>query len=235
MLKNMIRAAFKKAGYDLTGGRDRTRLALLDALERLLPSVPLVIDVGANRGQYRDYLRSRAGYRGPILSFEPNTADFAICQERSTVDPAWSVHQLALGDEEGVLPLNVMEHSDLSSFRKMRAGETEFANVKVERVVEVPVKRLDRFFIEAEINPKGALLKTDTQGFDMNVVRGAPVEQLAAIQIEVTQIQLYESTPDMMEAIADIRLLGFDIAAITPVSWHGAVVIEFDVLFVRKK
>ena len=63
-------------------------------------SVDLVLDVGANTGQFVRKLR-RAGYDGEIFSFEPLSAAFATLQHECSIDDAWTCHNLAIGDTDG--------------------------------------------------------------------------------------------------------------------------------------
>lgn len=234
MLKRLARKAFGAMGYDVVPHGGRSRIILQDALEKLLPSVPLVLDVGANVGQYRDYLRRDLRYTGRIVSFEPSPADFAICEARAADDSAWQVFPFAIGEIETSLPFNIMEASDLNSFRGLAKGDTPFHRVRIERTVNVSVRRLDTLLPELGIDPSGCLLKTDTQGFELEVIRGSPIEKLAAIQLEVAQVQIYDGVPDMLTALAEVRYLGFDIAAMSPVVFNGLAVMEFDCLLTRK-
>ena len=83
--------------------------------------VDCVVDVGANRGQTGRRLR-RLGYRGSIVSFEPVPRAFEELAREAANDRAWSVHQLALGREDGTTTMNVVPGT-LSSLRE----PTEFA------------------------------------------------------------------------------------------------------------
>src|SRR3954466_12945604 len=56
--------------------------------------VTLVLDVGANVGEYGVLLR-RLGYAGRIVSFEPVAAN--VEGLRSRVDALWAVEHVALG------------------------------------------------------------------------------------------------------------------------------------------
>jgi hypothetical protein len=49
-------------------------------------SIQCVLDVGANEGQYHDFLREQVGYQGSILSFEPNVACYEKILKRSKSD-----------------------------------------------------------------------------------------------------------------------------------------------------
>ena len=60
--------------------------------------IDLVLDVGANTGQFGAYLRE-LGYAGTIHSFEPVEATFQALQRRTSGDANWSCHRMALGRE----------------------------------------------------------------------------------------------------------------------------------------
>ncbi len=51
-----------------------------------LYDVQAVIDIGANRGQYRDFLRLEVGYNGVIHSFEPVATLYDSLIERAHHD-----------------------------------------------------------------------------------------------------------------------------------------------------
>ena len=69
-LKNIIKKAIHSLGFDLykLSTNSNSSLQLLKGLENF--GVNLVLDVGANTGQFAQELRS-IGYGGRILSFEP--------------------------------------------------------------------------------------------------------------------------------------------------------------------
>jgi FkbM family methyltransferase len=69
--------------------------------------IDCVLDVGANRGQFARHLRA-IGYRGRIVSFEPNPDEFAILQRSFASDPAWSGYPIALGKGNGTLQLKII-------------------------------------------------------------------------------------------------------------------------------
>ena len=76
--------------------------------------IDLVIDVGANSGQYGGALRA-AGYGGRILSFEPLAEAFATLSERCLDDPLWDCHCIAVGAGAGSAVLNVSRDLEASS------------------------------------------------------------------------------------------------------------------------
>src|SRR5690242_8065586 len=76
--------------------------------------IDVVLDVGANIGQYGEELR-RLGYRGRIVSFEPMSAAFAELQARAQADGRWQVIHAGLGAQAGTARINLAGNSASSS------------------------------------------------------------------------------------------------------------------------
>jgi FkbM family methyltransferase len=108
------------------------RVRLLDEYR-----VDLVIDVGANSGQYAAGLRA-AGYHGRIVSFEPLCEPYRRLAASCAHDRAWACRRLALGSTRDTLRMNVSEDSRNSSVftvgdRHLRAVP-DSRTIAVERV-----------------------------------------------------------------------------------------------------
>src|SRR5581483_475032 len=116
-LKSLVLKSAHALGYDIVpraGLNDRALAAHLADLFAAL-QIDCVLDVGANTGQYYDFLRHRVGYAGLIVSFEPVEQNIAILRERSRLDPRWSIEPYALGSDEGAHEFNVMRSTLFSS------------------------------------------------------------------------------------------------------------------------
>jgi FkbM family methyltransferase len=190
-----------------------------------------VVDVGANTGQFATAIR-RAGYRGPIISFEPVPEAFAELQDRSASDPDWTVRRVAIGDHPGALELNVSEASNTSSFLEVKeeylAG---FPRARVRRTERVPMATVDDLLRETPF--ERIFLKTDTQGYDLKVLLGArqTVDRMIGIQIELSVVAIYEGMPNYVEALAALRGLGFALTGMYRVP--SFQVHEYDGVFIR--
>ncbi len=75
-----------------------------------------MLDVGVNTGQYRDFLRDKVRYDGPIISFEPVSRHIGALRERSRVDRYWHIEAYSLGSSDGSMPTNVIVSDQFSSF-----------------------------------------------------------------------------------------------------------------------
>jgi FkbM family methyltransferase len=198
-----------------------------------------VFDVGANGGQYGRFLRG-LGYRGRIVSFEPVSASFAVLARRRARDSDWKAHRIALGEREESLLINVTAISQFSSFLlPNRYSETRFGPYSsVENTEKVRVQRLASVFEEciAGIREPRVFLKMDTQGYDLNVLAGAGrrVEQVLALQSEVSVKAIYDKMPGYLEAVAKMTSMGFELTGLFPVDRDKELrVIELDCVMRR--
>lgn len=213
-------------------------LYLEEALERF--GIDLVIDVGANVGQFGLALRA-IGYRGRIVSFEPFEEAYRALAQTAAQDGRWDAINVALGDAEGAQELSVMRSSVFSSFHTPASSpataQFSQANVVQDRQ-EVPVRRLDSVLDERSLRPLlgKTLLKCDTQGHDRYVLEGcACAEEVALLQIELSASAVYEDTPTMAEMLAYVDERGFSPIYLSPVNRApDGSAIEFDYLGVNR-
>lgn len=190
-------------------------LHLRTLLERL--NINCVLDVGANRGQFATELRA-SGYRGYIVSFEPIGNEFALLQKRFGLDKRWKGYQIALGSVETSMHLNVVKNLTVMS-SLLTPIRMEKAGIAVERV---EVRRLDNLFpsILAGIADPRVFLKMDTQGYDLEVFKGAgnAVRTLQGLQSELSVKPIYEGMPNYLEALSTYEEAGFDLYNLSVVS-----------------
>lgn len=184
------------------------RHTLKELLEEL--DIEYVIDVGANEGQYAALLQ-RLGYKGMILSFEPNIDVFRLLQKRFANDTNWRGFNYAIGSSERQLQLNVYEDSSISSFLR---GNSKIQHAsRIQRVDTVPVRRLDAVLpsLIPDLDKKRIFVKSDTQGFDLEVVKGAEgiIESIWGIQSEVSVQPLYHDMPKYLDTLGYFENLGF--------------------------
>jgi FkbM family methyltransferase len=223
--------------------RTRNNPSLQTLLRRFFRQhqVDCVFDVGANIGGYGEFLRSGVGYRGLIISFEPVSAVYQTLHERAARDRLWVTHPMALGAENGTLPIHITKVSTFSSFlTPSHEAVSGFAGQnEVQRDEAVPVRRLDSLYpqLQSEHGFRRPFLKMDTQGFDREVLTGAQgvLPQLIGLQSEVCFLPLYRQMPGIADMFPLVAGLGFDVMGMYPVNrapqeqW-----IEADTVFLRR-
>ena len=231
---------FSWAGYDLV--KQKKQLTLESHLRVLLPAldIDVVLDVGANEGQYALMLR-KLGYRGKIFSFEPLPEAYTQLAKRSTNDSNWFCFNYALGESEGTSHFNVARNSVFSSFHSPNErGETQYwPRIETLKQVSVEVMTLDALLPglgSADSNSR-ILLKMDTQGHDAWVVKGATesMSRITALHSELSIAGIYEGVPDYVEQLTTYRDLGFELTGLFP-SGHDDTtghVVELDVVMSR--
>lgn len=198
--------------------------------------VDAVVDVGANRGQYARRLR-RAGYGGPIHSFEPQPTVHAELARIAADDPAWTVHApLALGGSRAEAMLHVAAEDDMTSLRAQNALLQQLSPTsKVVGEVAVAVARLDD--VLAEPPGRRLLVKIDVQGAEHDVLDGigALWPQVVAVQLELALTVLYAGERPYLQTCARLEQLGYRLALVMPGYFDGKVKrqLQADGVFLR--
>jgi FkbM family methyltransferase len=234
-VKRLARRVLHRLGLDLIRHPPLPERNSLNAhLMRALTHCPVdgVVDVGAHEGGFATRMRQDVGFRGPIVSFEPVDSSFRQLTAAMSGDPSWEGKKLALGAQSGVLPLNVHSSSDFNSLRTASTyGQQQFEVLRSGTSEYVEVRRLDDVL---ELAGR-LLLKLDTQGFDLEVMRGATntLRRIDILVVEVAAISIYEGAPTMLEMMEKIQESGFFSAGMSLVSLDGARAIEYDAVFVR--
>jgi FkbM family methyltransferase len=199
--------------------------------------VNMVLDVGANEGQFGKMLRS-LGFRGRIVSFEPLMDAFASLQRTAANDPLWTCHNIGLSDVDQTAMINVSANSYSSSFLPVSAR-----SVRIEPGIayvahqEASLRRLDGIFDKVARSGEVIYLKIDTQGYELNVLRGAikALQRAPLVQLETAFSEGYEGQPLIEGVIGYMRELGYRIVAIEP-GWEDfttAEMLEADLIFAR--
>lgn len=179
--------------------------------------VDLVLDVGANTGQFGKYLRS-IGYQGRILSFEPITSCHNKLEDIARRDSAWQVYQrCALGARPSRATLNISANTVSSSLLPMRPLHTEMAPnsiyVATEDVDVLPLSDINHPWLLAS---RSIFLKIDTQGYELPVLQGALplLSRLLAIRCELSLEALYVGEATWKEVIDWLLEKGFAVYSI---------------------
>ncbi len=203
--KEGFQRLLRRYGYELV------RYPVAEYLKRA--SIELVIDVGAHTGEYGESLREQ-GYRGRIVSFEPQSGPYDVLSRHCAHDPAWRTFRLALGEREDVLDLRVAEAASATS-SLLAVGGNEFMSeqaLQQTRTERVRVVSLDSMLAELDAERGNSLLKIDTQGYELHVLAGArkTLTRCAAVQVELSLTPLYEGAPLMDDVIAFLRKHDFE-------------------------
>ena len=193
-IKHEIRKLLWKTGYDLT--RFTPTSHPLARRKQILEfyNIDVVLDIGANAGQYAQALRGDIGYAHRIVSFEPSSAAFKLLRANAKGDPAWEVFNYAIGDTDEKREINIASNSESSSFLSMLPAHLrcEPSSKYIGKEI-IDVKRLDSLFGDLCKAAKNVYMKIDTQGFERRVLNGAEASlaHIDTIQVEMSLVPLY--------------------------------------------
>lgn len=234
---NLLRPLALWLGYDL---RSIKRSDTLDLhLRRYFAAHPtdLVIDCGAHKGDFARLCRW-AGYKGQIVSFEPTSSSYQVCLDQSAKDPRWDVERSAVGAAPGEATLNISAGSDFNSILTasddMAERFGELAGVSQE---VVPVTRLDDALAARSVATNANIfLKTDTQGYDLEVLQGLGerITQVSAILVEMAVQPIYQHAPSHWDMMEYVRAKGYELYATSSISRDAkGGLIEYDAIWKR--
>lgn len=200
--------------------------------------INLVLDVGANKGQYATELR-RLGYKGRVVSFEPLSSAYHQLVKKAAGDPQWKTAQFALGPKESQMELHIAGNSASSSLLEMLPDfpriTPNLSNVGKETV---SVKRLDTVFSDYYAPEDRTFLKVDAQGYEKRILEGSlgVLHHLIGLQLEMSLVSIYAGESLIEELISFARAHGFDLAWLS----HGYIhpytkhLLQLDGIFINK-
>lgn len=237
--EKLIRRCANYVGIDIHRHRPATsRVAQLYRSIRK-HRVNLVLDVGANTGQFALSLR-HAGYQGRLVSFEPLLAAHAQLVKTCKNENLWNAYpRIAVGDHEGEIELNVSANSFSSSALDMLdRHESAAPGSKYVGSERVRLSRLDvlaRDYLEPNTVP---FVKIDTQGYEDRVLDGMAgiLDIVRGVQIELSFVPLYEGQYLFDDLVERLRMQGFAIWAVWPgiCAPDSGRMLQVDVVFFRE-
>jgi FkbM family methyltransferase len=218
-MRSLVRRLARHAGLEIRRyAPDSSERARLTGLLRAR-AIDLVLDVGANTGQYARELRE-LGYAGRIVSFEPLREAHEALARAAAGDLHWTVApRMALGEHDGEADLNVSEN--LASSSVLTASGIALAAeplVRANRRERAPMARLDGAATRYLTHAQHMFLKIDVQGYEPQVLAGASglLGRIEGIQLEMSLVPLYEGQALLWELNDRLERLGFSAHALMP-------------------
>ncbi|CAC9535032.1 hypothetical protein [uncultured Gammaproteobacteria bacterium] len=217
-LKTQIKKYFWKIGLDVSRFKScptGRRKALLKSYD-----IGLVLDIGANSGQFSKEIRNDIGYTGDIISFEPLSLEFKSLERKANKDKKWRAINCAIGNIEERSEINISRSSGSSSIlnmldaHKKSAPGTDYVGKEI-----INIKTLDGVMDDLSINEPNIYLKVDTQGYESRVIQGSELslERIDTIQLEMALIPLYQDEMLFNDMCNLLYSKGYILVSIEPV------------------
>jgi FkbM family methyltransferase len=198
----------------------------------------MVLDVGANLGQYGLTLR-KCGFAGRIISFEALASVRARLAAVAAREENWLVMPpCALGRAAGEARINVAKNLLSSSLLDMNENHLQAAPGSAYVATEpVRVTRLDEIATPALLGDGRILLKIDTQGYEEEVLAGADgvLNRVCAMQLELSVTPLYRGAPNLRRMLELCESLGFQLHGLIPGFYaeKSGQLLQMDGLFLK--
>lgn len=174
----------------------------------------MVIDAGANRGQFTLYALARFP-SADIIAFEPLPKAREHMVRLFQGEARVEVVPFALGETEGEVDIHLSGRDDSSSILPIGGRQVSlFPGTEEVGTVRASLRTLDDVLADRDI-AHPALLKIDVQGFELPVLRGADhtLRSLDQILIEASFVELYEGQALFPEVSRHLEERGFHLVS----------------------
>ena len=204
-------------------------------MKRFVPAdvTPLVLDVGANVGQ--SVARFKGAFPSSIIhSFEPGPEAFQKLSQNISGRQGVSAWNFAVGSKVGRQRFPENTNSDMSSFLELSGAS--WGEVTKESIVEVIT--IDRFLEDQNIASVD-ILKSDTQGYELEVFKGAEQamrnKQIGLVYFEFIFSDMYKNLPTFDEVFRYLIDRDFSLVSIYELHYQNRLAGWCDALFVNKQ
>jgi len=173
-----------------------------------------IFDVGANKGQTALEF-ARCLPQSNLHCFEPYRASFEQLRRATRTLANVSACNIAVGEKNGIAQLLLNKADVTNSLLKNSEGISQFSPSEwVEPIgsVNVPMTTLDHYCAEHSIE-RVNVLKIDSQGYELNILRGASrllkERRVDIIYLELLFVSVYQGQAFFEDVYAHLRLHQF--------------------------
>ncbi|WP_179018611.1 FkbM family methyltransferase [Winogradskyella forsetii] len=193
---------------------------------------PMLFDIGANVGQtIKDF--KEVFKNGTIHAFEPSPSTFEILKNASKGLDKLHFWNVGVGASKGELLLNEYKHSNTNSFLDFHTSNSN--DLKGKTPVEIIT--IDQF-VEANNIEKIDVLKIDTEGFELEVFKGAQKSfssgKIGLLFFEASFINSHKGMPTFTELWNFVLNEDFELVSVYPLVHRKNMAAYTNVLFKHK-
>ncbi|MEI6290738.1 MAG: FkbM family methyltransferase [Chloroflexota bacterium] len=197
----------------------------------------LIVDVGANRGQFA-LISRKYNPAALIISFEPLEEAARIFKDVFKNDHGVIIKVCAIGQFKEKTLMHVSSADDSSSILPITASQ----NKLFPGTTETEIREIDVFPLSTAIEgnqiPVASLLKIDVQGYEMEVLKGSvdKLWQFSHLYIECSFVELYKGQALAHQIINWLHTRNFEICGVYNVYYDkNGRAIQGDFLFSQIK
>jgi FkbM family methyltransferase len=164
-------------------------------------SIKTIIDVGAHKGEFIQYsLKIKSVDK--IIAFEPQRKIFALLKEKFINNNKVNLNNFALDEKEGKKYIKINKMSATSTLNEIDKSSLffklkNFLLYEKNSIIseeEINTTSIDTFFNQ-KIFTQNTLLKIDTEGYELNVLKGSEqtIKEIKYVLIENQFSKMYKN------------------------------------------
>jgi FkbM family methyltransferase len=231
-----VNQVLNRFGFHLSRGEEERLHRVLGQnaefdIKFLLGNVPepVVFDVGGNVGQAVDRFKNLLP-NSLIYSFEPTIECIPMLKEKESIYNSVKVFNLALGAREMELDFYLNSSNVMNSF--LNTDSPRWGDNLGKRIVKT--ETLDSFCQKNAVSHIN-LLKIDTQGFELEVLKGSMQmlsnNSIELVYLEIIFSEMYSDLPTLAEIYTCMTQSGFKLVAFYDFYTHDKTADWCDALF----
>ncbi len=230
MLKRVIKYGLSSLGYEVRRIPNVGWDPFKDMSHFVTSSTPVLFDVGANIGQTIQSLHQHFK-QSTIHAFEPSPSVFQTLQERTIGITGLHLVNAGLGAHSQVKTFVENQNPVMSSF--LEPGKDCWGSVKQRFCLKLDT--IDEYCERAHVRHID-VLKSGTQGFELDVLRGASrmfeQKRIHLIYLEIIFSAMYQGLPAVDELFGFLFGHGFRVLSFYGMNYQNRLLSWTDVLFV---
>jgi FkbM family methyltransferase len=199
----------------------------------LSSNLKIIVDIGANKGQFALSCREWST-NAKVISFEPLANPAKIFRALFASDANVHLNEVAIGPKIQRSIIHVSAHEDSSSLLPIGPNQIAvYPGTQEKEVVEIDVAPLSSYLMPEDIKSP-AMLKLDVQGFEMDALKGCEsmIEKFDFIYCECSFIELYSGQKLAYEVIEWLHQRQFNFVGVFNTSYdRKGQAIQADFLF----
>lgn len=196
----------------------------------------VIADIGARGGWSKDFASLAQHARTRFIAAEPEAKEAARI---AAAHPDAVVLPFALGEHDGTGTLKLTRELGCASMYEPNTSLLGLYPIRswfeVERRVEVEVRRYDSLVDEFEC-PEIDFLKIDTQGYELEVLKGigSHLTPVCCIELEAHVLPLYEGQALLTDICAFLFAYGFELITLRQQGRFEGAAIEYNAFFIKR-